>query len=116
MAVTSATPQTVVDEGITPTYVALTTTGRLFANGGKTIVHVVNASVDTTATIAILTPVTVGGLDLADQEVLVGPSASKFIGPFQIAYYNGKSGATRGKMTITSSLGSDVTMAILKIQ
>lgn len=112
-ATVAVTPQTVVDEGITPTYTALTMTGVIFANNGKCIIHVKNDYTGT-ATIVIATPNLIDGLAMADQTFTVTAGLTKFAGPFPQLYYNERTGANRGKATVTSDQALSVTIAVIK--
>lgn len=80
------TVQTVVQTGITPSYVAATTDGHAFINNGNTFLSLINAHTSATMTATVQHPGTVDGLDVEDQAIAVPPGETKYIGPFSARF------------------------------
>lgn len=82
------TPETIVREGLAPTYTAADETdGHEFLNTRQNVMlHVRNEDVSPT-TITIITQQTVDGLALADRAIVVAAGTDVFIGPFSNIQY-----------------------------
>lgn len=93
--------------GLTPTYVAVETTGTTFPNNGRVFIHVKASAVDT---LTILTPYEAEGLQLADRTFEVQADDEMFIGPFNRVYYNDND----GNVTLSSD-NTAITVAILTL-
>lgn len=111
MARTTVTIQTLVNSGITPSYNAATVTdGDAFTNDGNTFIHVLNAGAEKTLTIQ--TPVTVGGIAVAEVTVTIpATTGTKLIGPFETTIFN----QSDGRVYLDWSAVTGVTFAVVKM-
>jgi len=114
MAVSYETVEEVIKTGLNATYKSANTDGHMFVNDGRSLVHVKNAS-GSAVTATIETGATRDGYAIADQEVSVPAGEDRFIGPFPPRTFNVQSGDDRGKVKLTFSAITSVTVAFLKI-
>lgn len=105
------TPQTIVMTGITPTLVAADVGGDEFVNSGRDFIHIKNTN-------ASPIDVTINSQALCDQGVdhdvdvtIPATTGEKFIGPFPKDRFND----TAGKVQITYSAVTDVTIGIVRL-
>ncbi len=110
MADTRYTPQKMTRAGKQITYITpviVGTTDYVMKNDGRTFIHVINTNA-ATCTVIAKTPVQVGGLDVAENTVVVaGTSGNNMIGPFSPAMFNDGN----GDMRFNFSAIADVTFA-----
>jgi hypothetical protein len=91
-AATSITKTDITVAGTTTTLGACAADGNQFLNYGTEFVEVRNANAETLA-VTVTTPVTLGGLGLADVYVTVpATTGDKLIGPFRPDYFNDSNG------------------------
>lgn len=86
MARTALTVQTIVQTGITPTYVAANTDGHSFVNNGNTFLEIINSHTSATMTATVVHPGTIDGLAVADQAVSIAGGSTKRLGPFSARF------------------------------
>lgn len=86
MARTTLTVQTIVQAGITPTFVAANTDGHSFVNNGNTFVEIINSHTTATMTATVVHPGTIDGLAVADQPVTIPGGATRRVGPFSARF------------------------------
>lgn len=86
MARTALTVQTIVQAGITPTFVAANTDGHSFVNNGNTFVEIINGHTSATMTATVIHPGTIDGLTVADLAVSIAGGSTKQIGPFSARF------------------------------
>lgn len=111
---TAIVEQTVVDEGITPTYEAANVLGNMIPGDGGIILHVKNTGAQITVTIQ--TGGTLMGEPVTDKAVVVpATTGDKLIGPFPPALYNQPSGADAGKVYVDYSAVTGVTVAAFRV-
>lgn len=96
-------------DGLEATYNAVAASD-VFANDGKTIIHVVNAS-GTADTVGIVSTQTVDGLAVADAGGSVPGGEDRFFGPFKPSVFNNAS----QQVQVTHTQTTSVTMAILRV-
>lgn len=104
------TVQTVTTAGITPTKNAVSASDD-FVNDGRTVLHVTNGS-GGSINVTVVTPVTTGGLAVADLVVAVPAGEERVIGPFARSIYNDPS---TGKVTVQFSGTTTVTCQALSV-
>lgn len=99
------TPQDVSTAGVIPTYASATSGGDVFANDGKTMIHVKNAGASHDVTIASQIACNQGSTH--NTVVTVASGGEEMIGPFDPARYSDSSGnvhltysAVTGPLTI----------------
>lgn len=113
MARTDLTIQQLSINGINPSTTPAIADGHKFYNDGKTWFVAANSGgVDRTVT--FITPVTVGGLAVADQPVTVPAGQTREIGPFE-AVFNQMNGADAGKVYVDYSDPTGLAVAVKKI-
>lgn len=86
MARTALTVQTIVQAGITPTFVAANTDGHSFVNNGNTFVEIINNHTSATMTATLIHPGTIDGLAVADLPVSIAGGSTKRLGPFSARF------------------------------
>lgn len=106
---TDLTVQTIVSEGLAPTYAAANTDGNAFLNGGRTFLHVKNASA-AAVTVTVVTPLTVNGRVVADDVISVPAGGERFVGAFPPALFN-NTGVDANKVHVNYSAVASVTVA-----
>lgn len=111
MADVTKVPEDIVPSGLAATYFSPTTTDRfLAANDGKVYLHFKKTGAGS-CNVTIETPVTPGGLALADRVVVVpATTGDRFIGPFDRDVYNDGN----GNLAFTCSEITGLTCAILR--
>jgi hypothetical protein len=87
MARTALSVQTIVQGGMTPSYVAANTDGHSFVNNGNTYLAIINNHTSATMTATIAHPGQIDGLEVADQVVSVAGASTKYIGPFSARFH-----------------------------
>lgn len=96
----TVTVQSLVRTGAAFTTQASDAQGDWCLNDGKTFWYWDNQDV-TTHTVTVVTPITVGGLAVADLSITLGPGADYIAGPFNPLWFNDLSGTDSGKMYCT---------------
>jgi len=115
MARTVLSVQDIAVAGITPSYEAANADGEKISNDGATFVQVKNTN-GAEITVTIVTPITIGGLAVADQTITVpATTGDKMIGPFKPAHFNQPSGDDEGYVYVDFSAVTDVTIAAFRI-
>lgn len=85
-------------------------TSYTFTNDGRTLL-LLTGHASTTATITIATGATLGGYAVSDQSIVLAPTATKVVGPFNTSVFN----ASTGKVTVTGDGSTTVTVATIKL-
>jgi hypothetical protein len=96
--------------GLAATAVAAAGGGDQYPNNGKTLLKVINgggSSIDVT----IAPTNTVKGYSLASLVVAVAGGATKYLGPYEPAYFNNSS----GRVAVAYSAVTDVTVAAISL-
>jgi hypothetical protein len=75
------------NSAITTAQVNSDSDGHKFYNNGKTLMMLVNAYTDT-ITVTFVTPGSIGGLAIADLDIVVPAGVTRFAGPFDPVYFN----------------------------
>ena len=83
-------------------------------NSGRDVLVVRNRDAANAATVTIETPVTPGGLALADRTVSVPANSVRVIGPFDRAIYNAQSGTHVNRAKVSFS-GTGITASDLDV-
>ena len=115
MAYTSLTIQTIIKDGLEPTYAAATLTdGDRFRNSGKEFIHVVNGG-GSPCIVTVLTPATISGLAIEDKTVTVAAGTDEMIGTFEPGLYNNPAGGTDpGETYVEYDQVATVTVAVIR--
>jgi len=115
MAYNSVSIQTVIKDGLEPTYAAATLTdGDRFRNTGKEFIHVINGT-GTPCLVTVPTPAQVSGLDIEDKVVTVPGNEDRMIGTFEPGLYNQPAGGTdAGDCYVEYDQVSSVTVAVIR--
>lgn len=74
-------------------------------NDGRIFVEIVSTAVATESVI-FETPFALDGLDLEDQVVYVGPSATRYAGPFPISTFNQTASGDENKLFVDPSVST----------
>ena len=82
-------------------WTAAYTDGNWCYNDGQVFLLFKNDDALLTKTVTIQTPLTIGGLAVADQTVAIGPETQKIAGPFNTLWFNELVGTDKGKMSWT---------------
>lgn len=109
------TVQTAKASGLAPTFAAASVGGDKCINDGRTIVLVKNSSGANAYTVTAVTPMTVGGIAVADVAAAVATSASPAVlGPFPIQIFN--DGSRMVSLTYTGTApATDLTVACVSV-
>jgi hypothetical protein len=105
----TVTVQALKRTGITLTMTAVDADGNYCVNDGRTYLQITNAGA-TTPTVTVQTPLTVGGVPVADLVITVSQYSTMVAGPFNKLWFNELSGANRGKMSWTYSSPNSLTV------
>ena len=112
MANVTLVVQTLGPTGITPTRNAISASNVYFLRNTGRVMLAFAKSGNGTATITIVTPITTGGLAVAQQTLSVpADTGDKMIGPFPPAIYNNSS----GDLEFTTNEGTGLTCAVVAI-
>lgn len=103
------TVQPITVAGVEPTYEAANGDGNAFLNRGRTFLHVKNGG-GGPCTVTAITPITVGGRAVADDDFVIPASEERMIGPFSADIFN-NSGADVNKVHVDYSTAASVTVA-----
>ncbi len=106
--------QDITRSGLNPSYVAASVSGDEFANDGSVYPEVVNGS-GVSVTVTIVSQSTDDGLAVADRTVVVPAGERRKIGPFPKATYNVTSGASAGRVQMTYSAVTSVTVGVFRL-
>lgn len=82
MARTALTVQTIVQAGITPSFVAANTDGHSFTNNGNTYLEIINNHTSATLALTVDYPTSIDGLTVSDLAISVAGSSTRMVGPF----------------------------------
>ncbi len=88
--------------GLVDTLVAASVSGDEFANEGSTFLEVNNGS-GSTITVTFVTQKSIDGLAVADLAVAVAAGERRLCGPFRKGLYNVQSGTSAGRVQVTYS-------------
>lgn len=102
--------ETIIRNGLNPTFNAAAGGGDEFANTGKEFIHLKNGD-GSPMTVTIVTQITVDAQAVGDRAVVVGAGEERIIGPFPSAEYNDSGGLVQ----LTYSAVTSLTVAVLKV-
>lgn len=112
MAVLSV--QAISKAGVTPTLATAASGGDSFPNNGRVMVWLQNNHASASRTVTFVTPVTPGGLALADKTVTIAAADDNaFICDLDPAIYNDSNG--RVSMTYSDS-GADIKVGVFRLK
>lgn len=116
MARTALTVQSIIRNGLAPSFGAANVDGHAVPNDGKTWIEVKNAG-GSPITVTIQTPGTVDGMAVADRTVVVpATTGDRMIGPFPPNQYNQISGSDVGTVYVDFSAVTSVTVAAFTME
>ncbi len=96
-------PTALAPTGVFPAGTVGNVDGNAIRNTGKEFVELVNANATTARVVTFPTPVTPGGLALADQSISVAAASRTLVGPFSPNLFN----QTDGKVYINYVSGAE---------
>jgi hypothetical protein len=115
MSILAPAVESIVRGGLTPTFGAANADGYALPGDGKTFVEVKNTN-GATRTVTIDIPGTVDGLVVTDKAVVVdATTGDKMIGPFPPGTYNQPTGTWAGRVLITFTAVTGVTIGFFRL-
>lgn len=116
MARTNLTPTEVTAAGVALPATAGIADGHKYDNRGEEILVIKNTGAGA-HTVTVVTPRTVGGLDIEDQENTIAAGATEVMGPFDPGTFNQPSGADRGKVFVNYDASpGELSVGVLKVR
>ena len=99
--------------GLVLTFAAATAGGDSFTNDGNVALVVTNAHASAARTVTVVSDLTVDGLAVTDNAVVVAAQTTAYIGIFNTSTF----GATSPTVQVTySDSGADLTVALLQVR
>jgi hypothetical protein len=103
--------QEIDQDGLEATFAAVAGGGDQFLNSGKEFIEIVNDDASD-KTLTIVSQITISGLAVSDQTVVVTAGERRHVGPFATGTFNDSSGYVQ----LTYSAATSVTIAVLRVK
>lgn len=105
------TPQEIVPDGLTASYVAAQAGGHVVTNDGATFLHIKNTN-GSARTLTIASNMTLAdGRPVVDRDEVIAATSEQFLGPFETDIYNNSD----GQLELSWSATAGVTLAVLQL-